>query len=64
MVHGRYDPAERKQATRHGREKGCRVYIAGEAFEAAGLDTSGPPPYYRVWAGERGRFILTMYKEK
>jgi|GraSoiStandDraft_59_1057299.scaffolds.fasta_scaffold1196396_1 hypothetical protein len=64
MIAGRHDTAERKQAQRHGREKGCRVYIAAEQLEAAGIDPNGPKPWYRVWAGERGRFIVTLYGAK
>jgi hypothetical protein len=61
---GRSDLAERKRATRGGRDKGCRVYIPAEALEAAGFDPSGPAPFYRLWPAPRGRFILTLYKEK
>jgi hypothetical protein len=64
MKAGRHDIAERKRAQRHGREKGCRVNIAAEQLEAAGIDPNGPVPFYRVWAGKRGRFIVTLYGEK
>lgn len=61
---GRHDAALRKQSTRGGRDKGCRVYIAAEQLEAAGIDPNGPAPFYRVWAGPRGRFIVTLYPER
>ena len=64
---GRYDPAERKQATRGGRDKGCRVYIAAEELERAGFDPNGPPPYYRVTGYQRSRnagsAIVSLYRE-
>lgn len=59
---GRHDPAEHKQAQRHGRERGCRVNISAAQLEAAGIDPHGPAPKYRVWAGQRGRFIVTLYQ--
>jgi hypothetical protein len=61
---GRFDPAERKRAKRTGRQRGCWIYIAGELLEASGIDLKAPPPWYRVWAGRRGRFIVTLYQEK
>jgi hypothetical protein len=60
---GRSDLALRKRAQRHGREKGCRVNIPAEALELAGIDPNGPVPWYRIWPGERGRFIVTLYKD-
>jgi hypothetical protein len=64
MVAGRHDTAERKCAKRSGRERGCWTYIAAEHLEKAGIDPNGPRPWYRIWAGERGRFIVTLYGEK
>ena len=61
---GRYDHAERKRAKRSGRETGCWAYIAAEELRRAGIDPHGPLPFYRVWAGERGRFVVTLYAEK
>jgi hypothetical protein len=46
---GRYHAGLRRQAQRHGREKGCRVNIPMEELRKAGWDVDGPPPYYRVW---------------
>ncbi len=60
---GRHDAAARKRSHRKGREKGCHVYIAAEALAQAGYDPDGPPPFYRVWAAPRGRFIVTLYRE-
>jgi hypothetical protein len=60
---GKFDPLARRRAQRNGRERGCWVYIAGELLGAAGYVQGEPPPFYRVWAGERGRFIVTTYRE-
>lgn len=60
----RYDQAARRQSKRSGRETGCWVYIAGEDLAKSGVDTTAPPPAYRIWAGPRGRFIVTTYKER
>lgn len=57
---GRHDPAEWKLAQRHGRERGCRVNISAAQLETAGIDPHGPTPTYRIWAGQRGRFIITL----
>jgi hypothetical protein len=64
MIAGRHDTAERKQALRKGREKGCSIYIAAEQLQTAGVDPNGPAPFYRVWAADRGRFIVTLYGAK
>ena len=64
MIAGRHDTAERKQATRAGRRRGCYIYIVAEDLQKAGIDPYGPAPFYRVWAGKRGRFIVTLYGEK
>ncbi len=61
-----HDPAARRQALRKGRERGCSIYIAGEQLAEAGIDPSGPVPFYRVWPdrkSKRGRFIVTLYPE-
>jgi hypothetical protein len=63
-MNGRHDTAERKRALRKQRERGCSIYIAAELLEQAGIDPYGPAPFYRVWAGERGRFVVTLYREK
>ena len=62
-VAGRHDAALRRKALRKGREKGCSVYIAAEQLQAAGIDPNGPAPAYRIWSGQRGRFIVTLYPE-
>jgi len=56
-----YDPMRRRRSLRMGRERGCRVYIATEELERAGIDPTGPPPFYRVWAGQRGGLFLRLY---
>lgn len=58
---GRFDHAELRQSIRKGRERGCSVYIAGAELAKAGIDPDAPAPKYRVWVGQRGRFIVTLY---
>lgn len=58
---GRFDSAEKRQSKRSGRESGCWTYIAAEQLAHAGIDPRGPAPMYRVWAGQRGRFVVTLY---
>ena len=60
---GKYDAQARRRSKRKGRETGCWVYIAGEALGAAGFVTGDPPPWYRIWGGRRGRYIVTLYRE-
>ncbi len=62
---GKSDQAARKKATRAGRRRGRFIYIDAESLAAAGLAV-GPdePLYYRVWSGERGRFVVTLYRER
>jgi hypothetical protein len=31
------------------------VFIAASELRAAGIDPDGPPPTFRVWAGQSGR---------
>lgn len=58
---GRHDPGALRQAQRQGRMKGCSINIAAAELRRAGLNPDDPAPLYRVWVGERGRFIVTMY---
>ena len=64
LPHGRHDPAARRQAQRKSRERGCWVYLSAEALVRAGIDPSGPAPFYRTWSGRRGRFVVTLYGEQ
>ena len=64
MIAGRHDTALRRRAKRSGRERGCWTYIAAEQLQAAGIDPDGPLPWYRIWTGKRGRFIVTLYGAK
>jgi hypothetical protein len=59
---GKHDPGQRRRAQRRGRETGCWVYIAGDALGRAGYAQGEPPPWYRVWGGARGRYIVTLYR--
>jgi hypothetical protein len=60
---GKHDPAARRRAQRRGRERGCWVYITGQDLERAGYTAGEPAPFYRVWGGERGRYVVTLYRE-
>lgn len=55
------DHGLRKRATRSGRMKGCYIYIPAERLQEVGIDVSGPPPHYRLWAGRRGSLLVTLY---
>lgn len=60
----RRDPAQRLQATRKQRERGCSIYIAAEDLQAAGYDPAGPPPFYRTFPGPRGSVIVNLYRTR
>lgn len=60
---GRHDPGELRQSQRSGRMKGCYILIAATELRASGLNPDDPPPAYRVWVGERGRLIVTLYPQ-
>lgn len=61
---GRYDAAQRRQAQRKGRERGCWVYIPMEELQKVGIDLEGEPPFFRVWGRERGSVLVRLYKER
>lgn len=61
---GRYDAAQRRQAQRRGRERGCWVYIPMEELQKVGIDLDGDPPFFRVWGRERGSVLVRLYKER
>lgn len=58
---GRHDPGALRQSLRKQREKGCSIYIAAAELRAAGLNPDESAPRYRLWTGERGRLIVTLY---
>lgn len=58
-----HDPGQRRQATRSARQRGCYIYIPAEILQAAGVDISGPAPYYRTWASRGGSVLLRLYRE-
>lgn len=60
---GRYDQGARRRTQRRGRERGCWVYIPAAELVAAGVSPDDEPPWYRLWSGRRGRFIVTLYRE-
>jgi hypothetical protein len=67
MSNATYDAARRKRATRGGRDRGCRVYIAADELRAAGISPEGPPPFYRVRGYQRSKnghsVIVSLYRE-
>lgn len=63
MRHGKHDAGLRRRATRAGRQRGCSIYIPAEQLQAAGIDPNADVPWYRTWPGERGRFVVTLYRE-
>jgi len=60
---GKHDPAARRRSQRRGRERGCWVYITADELAEAGFVRDDPPPWYRVWGGKRGRYVVTLYRE-
>jgi hypothetical protein len=64
MTSGRYDAAERKQATRTGRQRGCYIYIPAEELEKAQWPADSPPPFYRVWGSSRRGLFVRLYDRK
>lgn len=63
MANGRYDFARRRKGVRKGRERGCWVYVPKEELEKTGFDPQEDPPAYRLWASDRGRCVIQLYKE-
>jgi len=63
LPHGRHDTAARRQSKRSGREGGCWTYIPAELLRKAGFTSDEPAPYYRVWGGQRGRYVVVLYRE-
>ena len=61
QLNTRYDHAERKRARRSGREKGVHIYIPAEVI---GELAETPELYYRLAGGERGRVVVTLYRER
>lgn len=59
----RHDPGQRRKAQRHGRERGCWVYIPAERLAEAGFAAGSPAPHYRLWGGRRGSLLVTLYRE-
>jgi len=64
LPHGRYDAAERRQAKRAGRERGCWLYVPAEELLKAGIDLDGPAPRYRVWGSSRGGLFVRLYRPR
>jgi hypothetical protein len=63
MRAGRYDAQLRRQSTRGGRDRGCRVYVPAEELLKAGIDLDGPAPFYRVWGSKGGSAMIRLYRE-
>ena len=60
---GNYDPSRRRRSLREGRERGCWVYIPGAELAKAGFKPADPPPWYRIWGGQRGGVLVRLYRE-
>jgi hypothetical protein len=60
---GKHDAQARKRALRKGRERGCSIYIAADLLAKAGFAPGDPAPWYRVWGGQRGRYVVVLYRE-
>jgi hypothetical protein len=58
-----HDTAQRRRAQRDGRQRGCSVYIPAEVLAKAGIDPTGPVPFYRTWGSRRGSILIRLYKE-
>lgn len=59
---GRHDAAQRRKASRKGRERGCSLYIAAEELAAAGIDPYGEPPTFKVWTGRKRTLMIALYQ--
>lgn len=57
-----HDPAQRRRATRAGRQRGCSIYVPADELTKAGIDPAGPVPFYRTWAGPRGSLVVRFYR--
>jgi hypothetical protein len=57
---GKYDRAQRKKMRRSGRERGAHVYIPAEVIGAL---AEAPELWYTLGGGERGRVIVTIFRE-
>ena len=51
----------RRRSKRSGRETGCWTYIPGELLTVVRDAADGGAPFYRVWGGQRGRYVVTLY---
>ena len=60
---GRHDHAARRRAKRSGREGGCWTYIPAELLTEFQHAEDGGAPFYRVWGGQRSRYVVTLYRE-
>lgn len=61
---GRHDSAARRKGLRTKGQRGCSIYIPAEELLKAGVDPwAEEPPYYRIWAGPRGRVVIQLYRE-
>lgn len=61
---GQYDHAARRASVRRGRERGCWLYIPAEELLKTGISPLALPPFYRIWAGPRGRVVVQLYRDR
>lgn len=62
-LYERQDAARRRRSKREGRERGCWIYIPAQELLRAGIDPTGPPPFYRTWGARRGSVLLRLYRD-
>lgn len=58
-----HDSAKRRKAQRHGRERGCWVYIPAEILQEAGRSDPSLPVHYRVWGRPGGSVLVRLYRQ-
>lgn len=60
----RHDPEARRRSQRHGKQRGVTITVSAAELRAAGIDTDGPPPDYRVFPGSKrdGGMQLRFYR--
>jgi hypothetical protein len=56
------------KARRHGRERGCHIYVSAEALAEAGWPEDAPAPFYRTVGFKRSArgmsVIVSLYHER
>jgi hypothetical protein len=58
------DLAHEHRSVRRGRERGCWVYIPAVVLREQGVDTTKPPPSYRIWPGRKKTVLVQLYERE